>query len=124
MTVLRCSHREQGWDEAALTPAIQNCKVLLSGCVQLSKGNASTADSRWVEGEQRVGLGAGCHASAPASPLQQCSRQSSDGAALHMCTHSTGKFVFGLNEPTVAHLPPTPVLLNLCYSTNLINSRS
>lgn len=52
------------------------------------------------------------------------SRQSCCEAVLYTCVHATEKFVFGLNEPTVANLPPTPVLLNLYYGANLINSRS
>lgn len=51
-------------------------------------------------------------------------KQSSSEATPHMCTRATEKSVFGLNEPVVANLPPTPVLLNLYYGANLINSRS
>lgn len=50
--------------------------------------------------------------------------QSSSEAAPRTCTCATEKSVFGLNEPAVANLPPTPVLLNLYYGANLINSGS
>lgn len=77
--------------------------------------------------DERGGEAPGAGSRARRLSLRLCSSRSRAeqlGATPHTCTRATEKSVFGLNELTVANLPPTPVLLNLYYGANLINSRS